>query len=40
MELIDESKPITRKDYVCDLCSRQISKGQSTFKAKILEDYD
>ena len=28
MELIDESKPIARKDYVCDLCSRIISKGQ------------
>ena len=28
MELIDESKPIARKDYVCDLCSRKICKGQ------------
>lgn len=28
MELIDESKPITRKEHICDLCSRKISKGQ------------
>lgn len=28
MELIDESKPVARNDYICDLCSRKISKGQ------------
>ena len=28
MELIDESKPIARKEHVCDLCSRKICKGQ------------
>jgi hypothetical protein len=28
MELIDESKPIARKEHICDLCSRKISKGQ------------
>lgn len=28
MELIDETKPIARNDYICDLCSRKISKGQ------------
>lgn len=27
MELIDESKPVARNDYVCDLCNRKISKG-------------
>ena len=28
MEVIDESKPIARKDHICDLCNRKISKGQ------------
>nr|DAU56155.1 MAG TPA: hypothetical protein [Caudoviricetes sp.] len=28
MELIDESKPIARKEHICNLCSRKISKGQ------------
>lgn len=30
MELIDESKPVARNDYVCDLCNRKISKGKDT----------
>lgn len=38
MELIDESKPIARKDYVCDLCSRQISKGQRYRRQFIRDD--
>lgn len=28
MELIDESKPIARKEYRCELCNRIIHKGQ------------
>ena len=38
MELINESKPIARKDYVCDLCSRIISKGQTIPQAVIRDD--
>lgn len=38
MDLIDESKPIARKDYVCDLCSRQISKGQRYRRQFIRDD--
>ena len=38
MELIDESKPIARKDYVCDLCSRKISKGQRYRRQFIRDD--
>ena len=28
MELINESNPIARKEHICNLCSRKISKGQ------------
>lgn len=38
MELIDESKPIARKDYVCDLCSRNICKGQR-YRRQFIRDY-
>ena len=38
MELIDESKPIARKDYVCDLCSRKICKGQRYRRQFIRDD--
>lgn len=38
MELIDESKPIARKDYVCDLCSRKIRKGQKYRRQFIRDD--
>ena len=38
MELINESKPIARKDYVCDLCSRIISKGQRYRRQFIRDD--
>lgn len=38
MELIDESKPIARKDYVCDLCNRKIRKGQK-YRRQFIRDY-
>ena len=38
MELIDESKPIARKDYVCDLCNRKIRKGQKYRRQFIRDD--
>lgn len=38
MELIDETKPIARKDYVCDLCSRNICKGQRYRRQFIRDD--
>ena len=38
MELIDESKPIARKDYVCDLCNRKIRKGQKCRRQFIRDD--
>ncbi len=38
MELIDESKPIARKEHICDLCSRKISKGQRYRKQFIRDD--
>ena len=38
MELIDESKPIARKDYVCDLCGRKIRKGQK-YRRQFIRDY-
>ena len=28
MELINKSKPVARKEHICDLCSRKISKDQ------------
>lgn len=38
MELIDESKPIARKEHVCDLCSRKICKGQKYRRLFIRDD--
>ena len=38
MELIDESKPVARNDYVCDLCNRKISKGQRYRRQFIRDD--
>ena len=38
MELIDESKPIARKDDVCDLCNRKIRKGQKYRRQFIRDD--
>ena len=38
MELIDESKPIARKEHVCDLCNRKISKGQR-YRRQFIRGY-
>lgn len=38
MELIDESNPIARKEHICDLCSRKISKGQRYRRQFIRDD--
>ena len=38
MELIDESKPIARKEYRCELCNRIIHKGQRYHK-QFNKDY-
>ena len=38
MELINESNPIARKEHICDLCSRKISKGQRYRRQFIRDD--
>lgn len=38
MELIDETKSIARKEHICDLCSRKISKGQKYRRQFIRDD--
>ena len=37
MELIDESKPIARKEYRCELCNRIIHKGQR-YRRQFIRD--
>ncbi len=38
MELIDETNPIARNEYICDLCSRKIHKGQR-YRRQFIRDY-
>lgn len=38
MELINESNPIARNEYICDLCNRKIHKGQR-YRRQFIRDY-